>query len=374
VFINFWYPASRSEELGDQPLAVRMLAQDFVLFRDGAGRARCLSNVCTHRGGSLADGRRRGDCIECPYHGWQFDGDGRCLRIPSLGAEAKIPPRTRVDSYPVQERYGLVFVFLGDLPEAERIPIMEVPEWGREGWRATSMTFRWDVDYKRSLENALDPAHNEYVHTTHIDKKEEQPFAIPPLEIIEHAHGAGFHIRMPGPPLHDPKMREVSGRVRPGVVNVHAGHHGVASFWTYVQINDFYRHQYFFETPVEPGRVVIHTINLRNAMLDPADDERTMNMDRLVMEQDARVLRGVRPLLPPASALRENLVPSDRHAVRYRERLQEWQARGWRIDTERAARDSQRAVYVIPSPQRRLVGNWTFEAVPLLPGTPGQAR
>jgi len=59
MYINFWYPAARADELGTTPRKVRMLGLDFVLFRDDEGRARCLSNTCTHRGGSLAGGRLR---------------------------------------------------------------------------------------------------------------------------------------------------------------------------------------------------------------------------------------------------------------------------------------------------------------------------
>ncbi|MDH5255312.1 MAG: Rieske (2Fe-2S) protein, partial [Gammaproteobacteria bacterium] len=82
MFINFWYAALRSDQLTDQPVKVRMLGQNFVLFRDTAGKAHCLSNVCVHRGGSLAGGKVKGDRVECPYHGWQFDGAGQCTRIP----------------------------------------------------------------------------------------------------------------------------------------------------------------------------------------------------------------------------------------------------------------------------------------------------
>ena len=78
MFINFWYVAEESEKLTDQPLHVRMLGQDFVLFRDSSGTAHCLSNVCVHRGASLAHGKIKGDCVECPYHGWQYGGDGFC--------------------------------------------------------------------------------------------------------------------------------------------------------------------------------------------------------------------------------------------------------------------------------------------------------
>ena len=135
MFINFWYCAARSADLGDGPFKVRMLGQDFVLFRDSSGTARCLHNVCVHRGSSLADGKVKGDRIECPYHGWQYGPTGACERIPTLvETDSRIPKRAKVDSYPTLERYGFVFAFLGDLPEAERPPLLEVNEWEQEGW------------------------------------------------------------------------------------------------------------------------------------------------------------------------------------------------------------------------------------------------
>ncbi|MEE9511368.1 MAG: Rieske 2Fe-2S domain-containing protein, partial [Gammaproteobacteria bacterium] len=91
MFINFWYPVIEGSELGDEPLQVTMLGCDFVLFRDEHGKARCLANTCMHRGGSLGHGVVRDGCIQCPYHGWQYNGDGRCVRIPSIGRDGKIP-------------------------------------------------------------------------------------------------------------------------------------------------------------------------------------------------------------------------------------------------------------------------------------------
>ena len=84
MFTNVWYVAARSEDLEDGPLKVTMLGCDFVLFRDQQGKAACLSNVCPHRGASLADGKPQEDgTLACPYHGWQFNGSGKCTLIPS---------------------------------------------------------------------------------------------------------------------------------------------------------------------------------------------------------------------------------------------------------------------------------------------------
>ena len=141
-----------------------MLGLQFVFWRDAQGQAHCVHNTCTHRGGSLGDGKVIDGFIQCPSDGWTFGGDGQCQRIPSLGPLSKIPRRSRVDAYPVEERHGLVFVFLGDLPEAERPPIMPVPEFGQSGWAQVTMRYRWKANYVRLVENQADPSHVEYVH------------------------------------------------------------------------------------------------------------------------------------------------------------------------------------------------------------------
>ncbi len=369
MFINFWYVAEESKNVSEAPVYSRLLGQDFVVFRDTDGTAHVLSNVCVHRGGSLSNGKIKGDCVECPYHGWQFDGSGQCTRVPSLGPDAKIPSRAKIDSYPTEERYGLVFAFLGDLPEEERPPIMDVLEWEQDGWRPTFLIFDWDFDYKRSLDNALDPSHNEFVHTTHIDTSSGQNFAVPDLELIEKDWGPAFDIEMPSPPLHEEKMREVSGRDKPAPMHIRAGTHGVSSFWTYIEPNPrFMRRQYFYETPIEEGQTRMYSIDMRSGMLDPQDDARMIQMDTLVAEQDAAVLRNIRPVVTPRTNNKETFVPSDRHVARYRELLSEWESLGWRIDLGEVRRTSGSVAYAIPSPARRQSRGWALDPIPLLPG------
>ena len=87
MYINFWYAMEESAKVtADEPLYVRRLSQDFVLFRDEQGKINCLQDTCAHRGASLGHGKLRNGNVECPYHGWQYNGLGDCVYIPSLGA------------------------------------------------------------------------------------------------------------------------------------------------------------------------------------------------------------------------------------------------------------------------------------------------
>ncbi len=164
MYINFWYPMARAEEIpADKPLRVEVLGMPFVAFRDAGGEAHVLSDTCVHRGGSLSAGSTKEDSVVCPYHGWEYGGDGKCRHVPSLG-DQKPPARAKVDSYPVQEKYGIVFAFLGDLPEEDRPPLYNIEEYGSAGWKTQLYVIDVACNYERSVENGLDPIHNEFVH------------------------------------------------------------------------------------------------------------------------------------------------------------------------------------------------------------------
>jgi phenylpropionate dioxygenase-like ring-hydroxylating dioxygenase large terminal subunit len=164
MLINLWYVAEWSDAVKDKPVRVKLLGQNFVLFRDSAGKVNCLSDVCIHRGGSLSGGPVHKDCVACPYHGWRYNGDGEVTFIPSRGEGAKIPDRARIDAYPTEERYGMIWVFLGDLPESERYPIPPFPEFGNPGWRAVKYEYTWKASAARVVENGIDVAHASFVH------------------------------------------------------------------------------------------------------------------------------------------------------------------------------------------------------------------
>jgi phenylpropionate dioxygenase-like ring-hydroxylating dioxygenase large terminal subunit len=373
MFINFWYAAALATDLTDKPFRRRMLGQDFVLFRDALGVARCLSNTCTHRGGSLSGGKVKDGCIQCPYHGWRFDGEGHCTKIPSLGKDAKIPGRTRIDAYPTVERYGLVFAFLGDLPEAERPPIMPIPEYGPdgplEGWRATTQFFEWDIDYRRSIENGIDPAHNEFVHDTHgFSYRNEDTYRVPPLKLVETEWGSGFFNEVFVPALAEEKMRKASGRNEPGYIRAGTGHHGVSSVWTFINPTPtMHIYQYLFETPIDEDRTSLYLVNLRNFLVDPSEDTRMMTRNEVVATQDRDVLCDVRPVMTPRTRTKEFFTPADAAIAKYRDKLQAWEDRGWRIDTEAVRRAWRRAAFAIPGPARRAQPGWVLEPVPLVP-------
>lgn len=367
MLINFWYAAELSSAVTDKPVKARMLGQNFVLFRDSSGKAHCLSNVCLHRCGSLADGWVSNGRVVCPYHGWEFNGGGQCERIPSLGpGQAPVTARARVDSYPVQEKYGIVFAFLGDLPEQERPPIMELAEWNQPGWRCTTLTFALKANFARVVENALDPSHAEYVHIVG-NKGRDPGYHLPDYDTSESNWGAGMEVR----------FRTQAGGLfkylRKGENETVAGttFHGPSQFVTRIRITDrMSSFQYAFDTPVDEFETRAFLVNARNFFTSPLLDGMVDRRSWVIINEDRAVIEKIEPAAPPPGTTADFSVKADAIQIVYRRYLQNWESRGWRIDSEAIHRTHPASrLHVIPSPGRRVSRNWVFNTVPLVPGT-----
>jgi 5,5'-dehydrodivanillate O-demethylase len=113
---RYWWPVWFSEPVADRPVPVRLLGEDLILFRDGAGKAGLLARHCPHRGASLELGRVEADGIRCCYHGWKFAHDGRCLEMPAEPAGTPLVDEVRQTAYATEEAAGLVFAYLGPAP------------------------------------------------------------------------------------------------------------------------------------------------------------------------------------------------------------------------------------------------------------------
>lgn len=377
MFMNFWYPVVRSQDLGATPQRATILAHDFVAFRDQNGKAAVLSDTCVHRGASLSAGKCKQDgTVQCPYHGWRFNTDGLCTRIPSIGMKVKPPPRARVDSYPVEERYGIVFAFLGDLPAAQRPPIMPVDEHGTPEWRATVVTFDVQYHYERSIENGLDPAHNEYVHSTHgYQGEREDSYLMTELRPYKNNDwGYGFMSTFDAPPLKSwimKRFRKEGGKMEAGT-----GTYGPNQMWTYINFSEKYSmHQYVFEAPIDDSRTRVFLLNERNVgffkkglgtklngFLDKKINERNM----FVAGQDIVVMNKVKPRLTPNSRTKELMMPADKVILQYRDKLDEFESRGWRLDMDEIKRQQAagNVILAIPCPARRETNAWVLDEVP----------
>ncbi|MBW4491089.1 MAG: aromatic ring-hydroxylating dioxygenase subunit alpha [Trichocoleus desertorum ATA4-8-CV12] len=162
---NFWYACEFSSAVTNKPKQIVMLNQRFVLYRDSQGQVVALNDQCPHRGAALSLGQVEDGCIHCPYHGWKFQADGHCIDIPANQPGVPIPKKARVDTYSVQEKYGFVWLFYGDLPETERPPIPLLPEFADSTLHPIFLEYKMNAHYTRVIENSLCPAHISVVHS-----------------------------------------------------------------------------------------------------------------------------------------------------------------------------------------------------------------
>lgn len=125
---RYWHPVAVADELTTTPKKVRILGEDLILFRDGVGRPGLLHSRCAHRGSSLYYGKVEDQGLRCCYHGWLFDTRGRCLDQPCEPDGGTHKHRVRQPWYPVEERYGLVFAYLGPPDRMPRLPRIDIFE------------------------------------------------------------------------------------------------------------------------------------------------------------------------------------------------------------------------------------------------------
>lgn len=157
-----WQPVARVQDLEHGPQRAVLLGEALAVFLTEDGEPAVISDRCAHRGASLSMGEVIGGGIQCPYHGWEWDGqDGVCTRIPALEDQRQIPPRARISSYPAREQWGLVWTVL-DEPLGE---LPEVPWFEPERWRlGHGEPFELPVALGVAIENFRDVAHFAFVH------------------------------------------------------------------------------------------------------------------------------------------------------------------------------------------------------------------
>src|SRR4051812_43244161 len=133
---RFWHPVALSAELSDLPVAVRILGEDLVLFRDGRGTVGLLEMHCSHRGASLEFGTIEGQGLRCCYHGWLYGADGLLLDTPGEPLESHYQGRLYHGAYPTREYKGLVFAYMGPPDKMPELPILDA--FDVPGYRAVA--------------------------------------------------------------------------------------------------------------------------------------------------------------------------------------------------------------------------------------------
>jgi 5,5'-dehydrodivanillate O-demethylase oxygenase subunit len=164
---SFWQPVYRGEDL---PVGwakpIRIMGEDFTLYRGEDGTPHVVAPRCAHRGTQLSTGWVEGDCIRCFYHGWKYDGSGQCVEMPA--EDPSFPPKVKIKSYPTEEYLGLIFAYFGEgaTRATTRVappPLPRFPDFEEEGVLSTE-TYTRACNYFQAMENGPDEAHLCFVH------------------------------------------------------------------------------------------------------------------------------------------------------------------------------------------------------------------
>ncbi len=170
---RYWHPIGLAADAGATPRPVKVLGEELILFRDGEGRAGLVYPRCCHRGTTLYYGKIEERGIRCCYHGWLFDVEGKCLEMPAepepAGAQCQ---RVRQPWYPVEERYGLVFAYLGPpekkpvLPRYECLEVMGTGEFveADDSSIGSGGIVIAPCNWLQHFENVVDPYHVPILH------------------------------------------------------------------------------------------------------------------------------------------------------------------------------------------------------------------
>jgi phenylpropionate dioxygenase-like ring-hydroxylating dioxygenase large terminal subunit len=304
---SYWHPVAFSEKVTSTPRRATLLDERLVVYRTEGGTAAALRDLCIHRGTPLSLGSVEGEAIVCAYHGWSYDVDGRCLRIPSVPAERPIPPKARVDAYRTQERYGMVWVCL-DEPEAD---VLDFPEYDDPGFH-TFLTEDdiWNANAARLVENFIDSAHFAWVHNGLLGHKDKP--LVPPIT-VSHTDSR----------IHVDFEMETGTAIHPGRTS--DIHYEVGLPFTLRQLRtdpDGRQHIVFVAVcPVTRNRLQRFSYKMRNYDLDGPDDA-YIERAQIVSEQDRAIVEEQRPEELPVDLTAElHIKGPDDPALVYRRTL-----------------------------------------------------
>ena len=307
ILWNDWHVIARSEGIASGEVhAARLLGQDLVLWRNAKGLS-VWQDLCLHRGAKLSGGRVGDDCLICPYHGWQYDATGQCVRVPAH-PEQPPPARARTNAYRVTERYGLIWACLG--APANDIP--EFPEGDDPAFRKVHAgPYLFKALGPRVIENFLDVGHFPFVHAGFLGDPSHTE--IGDYQVETDAHGITARDIAVWQP--DPDGTGQSAKVS----YTYRVFRPLTAY--FLKTHQQQRFAIFNAvTPVDARHSLSWLVMALNYASD-SSDEQLRGFQDIVTRQDIPIVESQRPELLPLDLQTELHLRSDRTAIAYRQWL-----------------------------------------------------
>jgi phenylpropionate dioxygenase-like ring-hydroxylating dioxygenase large terminal subunit len=281
----YWHPLALASEVTEKPRQYTLLGEKLVAFRSGTEFA-VLKDVCIHRGAALSLGQVVNGAIECPYHGWQYGANGRCVRIPALPPESPIPVKAQCTSYRVRVVGDVVWVAL----EEPRAPFPEWPQGTGDGTPDVRYLivncYEWNVDAGRAVENFLDVAHFPFIHEGTLGTRDKTLVA--PYEVTSGDHWLKFSYPQEEPA--DPSTGHGE------LMDLQYSYH--APFTVHLKRQTPHKDWSVMSLLASPTTATSSRLFItfsRNFDLAPASDSVYTNFTEVVMNEDKDIVQSVRP-------------------------------------------------------------------------------
>lgn len=320
---SFWHPVCDATTLQQNPLSVQLLSKPLVLWRDDHGKPQALHDQCPHRGAQLSLGRVCKGQLQCPYHGWTFDGAGQCRQVPAM-PQFQPGPAQQARAVAVQEAYGLVWVCLqtelGSALTSTEQTLPVFPAEAQTGLRKINVgPYEVATSAPRLVENFLDMAHFGFVHAGWLGDAANA--AIPDYQVETTAQG----FKLVNAQAWQPQSSVLSSQGAM-VAYTYQVSHPYAAVLTKVPdpgsgVKPGYEESIaMFIQAVSPEQ---SRVWFRMAMADfEMDEAKVQEFQNTIFLQDKPVLESQRPRLLPLHAGSEAHVAVDKGSVAYRRYLQ----------------------------------------------------
>jgi phenylpropionate dioxygenase-like ring-hydroxylating dioxygenase large terminal subunit len=312
----FWHPVCWADDLGDRPLAARLLDEPLVLVRLD-GEVHAFRDLCVHRGTALSLGWVEDACLVCPYHGWTYDGEGVCRRIPASHG-TNIPAKARITPFAAAEHAGLIWVAL----EEPAMPLPAFPEWDDEAYRKIRIPqYDWHCSAARRVENFVDFSHFAWVHEGILGDRSRPE--IPDHDVVRTANTLWFRLGIEEPAT---TLKGDTGEA--ATIQREPSHYTISMPFT-VRLDqplEDGRHFVLFvaSCPLSAKETRNFTWNARNYELDPGRDQGFVEFQQVILEQDRVVVESQRPEELPIDLSEElHIKGVDRVSIDYRRWLGE---------------------------------------------------
>lgn len=317
---HLWYAVEFSQAITDRPRLIQLCDRKIVIYRDRDNQLHALENACPHRGASLAQGQLHDNCLVCPYHGWHFQTDGRCVKIPANAPNAVIPKQARAKTYPVQEKDGWIWLLLGDRNEtstqpALNSPLPEIPQMHDPAFRRIEGDFHWQVNYERAIDNGLDFAHAPFVHAGAFGNPNAPEVA--PLALDSHDWGASATVMLtPNPPRGLWKWLTTQ---QPALIKTRTGF--FLPNLTFLEVNLPFGSLVIWtaHVPLNDHTTVSKWMNFRNFFTGRWADGDARKRTLKIFEQDRPIVEAQYPKALPDQPGSEIYVAADQLQLKYRE-------------------------------------------------------